>query len=163
MWVEKMSKLFCGNDGYGGNCYGGNKGVLPERGKSPAPAPKKTFGEELYETTKKAKEKIHQEAIKEAKVLFSCIKDKLVEEANKGNSAYIIPLDEFKELIEENDLHSDTFTLIDIMWNFLKDMDIRAYYKNDPVYEEVERYGHTITYKEVGKEERVVFEWWRKK
>ena len=158
MWFKKEQKRVCGGD-----CYGGNKGVLPEEGKSPVPAPKKTFGEELYETTKKAKEKIHQEAIKEAKVLFSCIKAKLVEEANKGNSAYIIPLDVFKELMKENDLHSNTFTVIDIMHNFLKDMDIRAYYKNDPIYEKFKDNEYTTTYKEVGREEMVVFEWWRKK
>lgn len=35
MWLEKMSKLFCGNDK-----YGGNKGVIPEKRKGSAPVPK---------------------------------------------------------------------------------------------------------------------------
>lgn len=142
--------------------YGGNKGVLPERGKGPAPAPKpqpKTFGKELYEITKKAKDKIRQESLKEAKVIFSCVEDRFVKEANKGNSAYIIPLDEFEELMKKNDLHSSTFILIDKVWDLLKDMDIHVYYKSNPVYEKVESDENTKTYKEVGKEEMVVFEW----
>lgn len=143
MWVKKMSKLFCGNDECGDNYYGGNKGVLPEEGKSPIIVPKKTFGEELYETTKKANEKIRREAIKEAKVLFSCVKDGLVEEANKGNSAYIIPLDEFKELMKKNNLHSDTFTLIDSMWDVLYPMDIY------------------VNRKTINKEEVVAFQWYK--
>lgn len=142
--------------------YGGNKGVLPERGKGAAPIPKpqpKTLGKELREITKKAKDKIRQESLKEAKALFSCVEDRFVEEANKGNSAYIMPLDEFEELMKKNDLHSNTFILIDKMWDLLKDMDIHVYYKSNPVYEKVESDEHSIAYKEVGKEETVVFEW----
>jgi hypothetical protein len=160
MWVEKIPKLFCGNDEYGGDCYGGNKGVLPERGKGPAPKPQpKTLGKELYEITKKSKDKIRQENLKEAKVLFSCVEDRFVEEANKGNSAYIMPLDEFEELMKKNDLHSNTFILIDKVWDLLKDMDIHVYYKSNPVYEKVESDENSTTYKETGKEEMVVFEW----
>ena len=62
MWFKKKQKRVCG-----GNCYGGNKGVLPERGKGTAPAPKpqpKTLGKELYEITKKADDEIRQEAMR---------------------------------------------------------------------------------------------------
>lgn len=38
-------------------------------------------------------------------------------------------------------------------------MDIHVYYKSNPVYEKVESDENTKTYKEVGKEEMVVFEW----
>lgn len=62
MWFKKEQKRVCG-----GNCYGGNKGVLPERGKGPAPAPKpepKTFGDELREVSK---EKLAEQQAKEKK------------------------------------------------------------------------------------------------
>lgn len=124
MWFKKEQKRVCG-----GNCYGGNKGVLPERGKGTAPAPKpqpKTLGKELYEITKKADDEIRQEAMREAEVLFYSlqIKDRFIEEAKKGNVIYAMPLKEFEELMKKNNLHSDTSTLIDSMWDVLYPMDI---------------------------------------
>ncbi|PAY58674.1 hypothetical protein A8C40_00980 [Ligilactobacillus salivarius] len=124
MWFKKEQKRVCG-----GNCYGGNKGVLPEEGKSPVIAPKpqpKTLGKELYEITKRADDEIRQEAMREAEVLFysSQIKDRFTEEAKKGNVIYAMPLKEFEELMKKNNLHSDTYILIDSMWDVLSPMDI---------------------------------------
>lgn len=141
MWFKKEQKRVCG-----GNCYGGNKGVLPERGKGPAPIPKpepKTLGKELYEITKRVDDEIRQEAVREAEVLFysSQIKDRFMEEAKKGNVIYAISLKEFEELMKKNNLHSDTFTLIDSMWDVLYPMDI---YVNRKIIDE---------------EEVVVFQW----
>lgn len=141
MWFKKEQKRVCG-----GNCYGGNKGVLPERGKGTSPIPKpqpKTFGEELYEITKRADDEIRQEAMREAEVLFysSQIKDRFIEEAKKGNVIYAMPLKEFEELVKKNNLHSDTRILIDSMWDVLDPMDI---YVNRKI---------------IDKEEVVAFQW----
>ena len=141
MGWKKMSKLFCGN-----NEYGGNKGVLPERGKGLAPAPKpqpKTLGKELYEITKKADDEIRQEAMREAKVLFYSlqIKDRFIEEAKKGNVIYAMPLKEFEELMRKNNLHSDTSILINSMWDVLYPMDIY------------------VNRKTINEEEVVAFQW----
>lgn len=141
MWLKKEQKRVCG-----GNCYGGNKGVLPERGRDSAPAPKpqpKTLGKELYEITKKVDDEIRQEAMREAEVLFysSQIKDRFIEEAKKGNVIYAMPLKEFEELVKKNNLHSDTRILIDSMWDVLYPMDI---YVNRKI---------------IDKEEVVAFQW----
>ena len=124
MWFKKEQKRVCG-----GNCYGDNKGVLPEEGKSPVIVPKpqpKTLGKELYEITKRVDDEIRQEAMREAEVLFysSQIKDRFIEEAKKGNVIYAMPLKEFEELMKKNNLHSDTRILIDSMWDVLYPMDI---------------------------------------
>lgn len=141
MWFKKEQKRVCG-----GNCYSGNKGVLPEEGKSPVIVPKpqpKTFGEELYEITKRVDDEIRQEAMREAEVLFysSQIKDRFIEEAKKGNVIYAMPLKEFEELMKKNNLHSDTRILIDSMWDVLYPMDI---YVNRKI---------------IDKEEVVAFQW----
>lgn len=141
MWFKKEQKRVCG-----GNCYGGNKGVLPEEGKSPVIVPKpqpKTLGKELYEITKRADDEIRQEAMREAEVLFysSQIKDRFIEEAKKGNVIYAMPLKEFEELVKKNNLHSDTRILIDSMWDVLDPMDI---YVNRKI---------------IDKEEVVAFQW----
>lgn len=141
MWFKKEQNRICGGD-----CYGGNKGVLPEKGKGIAPAPKpqpKTLGKKLYEITKRADDEIRQEAFREAEVLFysSQIKDRFIEEAKKGNVIYAMPLKEFEELVKKNNLHSDTFTLIDSMWDVLYPMDI---YVNRKI---------------IDKEEVVAFQW----
>lgn len=141
MWFKKEQKRVCG-----GNCYGGNKGVLPEEGKSPVIVPKpqpKTLGKELYEITKRADDEIRQEAMREAEVLFysSQIKDRFIEEAKKGNVIYAMPLKEFEELMKKNNLHSDTRILIDSMWDVLDPMDI---YVNRKI---------------IDKEEVVAFQW----
>lgn len=141
MWFKKEQKRVCG-----GNCYGGNKGVLPEEGKSPVIVPKpqpKTLGKELYEITKRADDEIRQEAMREAEVLFysSQIKDRFIEEAKKGNVIYAMPLKEFEELVKKNNLHSDTRILIDSMWDVLDPMDIY------------------VSRKIIDKEEVVAFQW----
>ena len=129
--------------------YGGNKGVLPEQGRAsspvvPTPKPQpKTLGKELYEITKKVNDKINKEAAREAEVLFHalCIKDRAVEEANKGNNTYFMPLNEFEELMKKNNLHSDTSILLDKLWDLLNTMDMYVYNKK------------------IGEEEMVVFQW----
>lgn len=141
MWFKKEQKRVCG-----GNCYGGNKGVLPEEGKSPVIAPKqqpKTLGKKLYEITKRVDDEIRQEAVREAEVLFysSQIKDRFMEEAKKGNVIYAMPLKEFEGLMKKNNLHSDTRILIDSMWDVLDPMDI---YVNRKI---------------IDKEEVVAFQW----
>lgn len=141
MWFKKEQKRVCG-----GNCYGGNKGVLPEEGKSPVIVPKpqpKTLGKELYEITKRVDDEIRQEAMREAEVLFysSQIKDRFIEEAKKGNVIYAMPLKEFEELVKKNNLHSDTRILIDSMWDVLYPMDI------------------DVNRKIIDKEEVVAFQW----
>ena len=141
MWFKKEQKRVCG-----GNCYSGNKGVLPEEGKSPVIVPKpqpKTLGKELYEITKRVDDEIRQEAMREAEVLFysSQIKDRFIEEAKKGNVIYAMPLKEFEELMKKNNLHSDTRILIDSMWDVLYPMDI---YVNRKI---------------IDKEEVVAFQW----
>ena len=141
MWLKKEQKRICG-----GNCYGGNKGVLPERCKGTAPIPKpqpKTLGKELYEITKRADDEIRQEAMREAEVLFYSlqIKDRFIEEAKKGNVIYAMPLKEFEELMKKNNLHSDTSTLIDSMWDVLYPMDIY------------------VNRKTINEEEVVAFQW----
>ena len=141
MWFKKEQKRVCG-----GNCYGDNKGVLPEEGKSPVIVPKpqpKTLGKELYEITKRVDDEIRQEAMREAEVLFysSQIKDRFIEEAKKGNVIYAMPLKEFEELMKKNNLHSDTRILIDSMWDVLYPMDI---YVNRKI---------------IDKEEVVAFQW----
>lgn len=141
MWFKKEQKHVRGN-----NSSGGNKGVLPEEGKSPVIVPKpqpKTLGKKLYEITKRADDKIRQEAMREAEVLFysSQIKDRFIEEAKKGNVIYAMPLKEFEKLVKKNNLHSDTRILIDSMWDVLDPMDI---YVNRKI---------------IDKEEVVAFQW----
>ena len=141
MWFKKEQKRVCG-----GNCYGGNKGVLPEEWKSPVIAPKpqpKTLGKELYEITKRVDDEIRQDAMREAEVLFYSlqIKDRFIEEAKKGNVIYAMPLKEFEELMKKNNLHSNTSTLIDSMWDVLYPMDIY------------------VNRKTINEEEVVAFQW----
>lgn len=140
---KKVLKWFYGN---GGN--NGNKGVLPERGKGTAPAPKsqpKTIGKELYEITEKVNAEVEQVAREEAEVLLHalCIKDRFVKEANKGNDTYTMPFAEFEELMKKNNLRSDIYDLINSMWDLLHPMNIY------------------INSRQVGEEKMVVFRWYK--
>ena len=63
MWFKKALRYI-----YGSGDYGGNIGVVPERCKGTAPAPKpqpKTFGEELHEIAAP----IHEEYMEKLKKL----------------------------------------------------------------------------------------------
>lgn len=110
---KKILKYLYGVNG----SYGGNKGVLPERGKGTAPIPKpqpKTFGEELHEIAtpiyeeraRRSKEEA-EKARKEweanfnhsAKVVFDIMKDAFVKEANNGYFYYDILLEDIKDML----------------------------------------------------------------
>ena len=110
MWFKKEQKRVCG-----GNCYGGNKGVLPEEGKSPVivskPQPK-TFGEELREIAtpiheeymeklKKLRE-IREDQYKHyAEIVFDNTKEQLREEANNGLFYYTVSEEDVKNILKD--------------------------------------------------------------
>ncbi|WP_143454214.1 hypothetical protein [Ligilactobacillus salivarius] len=110
MWFNKKQKRVCGGD-----CYGGNKGVLPERGKGTASAPKpqpKTLGKELREIAtpiheeymeklKKLRE-IREDQYKHyAEIVFNNIKEQLREEANNGCFRYTISEEDIKNMLRD--------------------------------------------------------------
>ena len=110
MWFKKEQKRVCG-----GNCYSGNKGVLPEEGKSPVIVPKpqpKTFGEELHEIAtpiheeymeklKKLRE-IREDQYKHyAEIVFGNTKEEMLREANNGCFRYIVLEKEMKNMLRD--------------------------------------------------------------
>ena len=110
MWFKKEQKRVCG-----GNCYGGNKGVLPERGKGTAPAPKpqpKTFGEELheiatpiyeeYEEKLKKLREIREDRYKHyAEIVFGNTKEQMLREANNGCFRYTVLEEDMKNMLRD--------------------------------------------------------------
>lgn len=110
MWFKKVLRYIC--DGGGS---GDNKGVVPERGKGTAPAPKpqpKTFGEELHEIAtpiheeymeklKKLRE-IREDQYKHyAEIVFGNTKEQMLREANNGCFRYIVLEEEMKNMLRD--------------------------------------------------------------
>lgn len=112
MWFKKVLRYIYGSGGSGGNI-----GVVPERGKGTAPAPKpqpKTFGEELHEIAipiheeraRRSKEEA-EKSRKEweanynhsAKVVFDFTKDAFVKEANNGYFYYNILFEDIEDML----------------------------------------------------------------
>ena len=89
MNIKKLSKLF-----YINGTNGGNKGILPERGKGPAPKPKaKTFADELREISSMADSKIDSVADDYASRLYKEIKPKLIESARDRKHKLLVQKD----------------------------------------------------------------------
>lgn len=111
MWWKKVLKYLYGVKG----SYGGNKGVLPERCKSTAPAPKpqpKIFGEELHEIAtpiheeymeklKKLRE-IREDQYKHyAEIVFGNTKEQMLREANNGCFRYTVLEEDMKNMLRD--------------------------------------------------------------
>ena len=89
MDAKKILKLF-----YINGTNGGNKGILPERGKGPAPKPKaKTFADELREISSMADSKIDSVADDYASRLYKEIKPKLIESARDRKYQLLVEKD----------------------------------------------------------------------
>lgn len=89
MNIKKLSKLF-----YINGTNGGNKGILPEHGKGPAPKPKaKTFADELREISSMADSKIDSVADDYASRLYKEIKPKLIESARDRKYQLLVEKD----------------------------------------------------------------------
>ena len=86
MDVKKVLKLFYIN----GTSGGGNKGVLPEKGKGPAPVPKRPFGERLKLISDLAN--IDEMKGKETYLndVYDDIKGRLIEAASEGSYSWSI-------------------------------------------------------------------------
>lgn len=110
MWFKKALRYI-----YGGGGSGGNIGVVPERGKGTASAPKpqsKTFGEELHEIAtpiheeymeklKKLRE-IREDQYKHyAEIVFGNTKEQMLREANNGCFRYIVLEEEMKNMLRD--------------------------------------------------------------
>lgn len=110
MWFKKEQKRVCG-----GNCYSGNKGVLPERCRGTASAPKpqpKTFGEELHEIAtpiheeymeklKKLRE-IREDRYKHyAEIVFGNTKEQMLREANNGCFRYTVLEEDIRNMLRD--------------------------------------------------------------
>ena len=165
MWFKKEQKRVCG-----GNCYGGNKGVLPERGKGTAPAPKpqpKTFGEELheiatpiyeeYEEKLKKLREIREDQYKHyAEIVFGNTKEQLREEANNGWFRYTISEEDIKNMLRDKGFGGvDIDDLVEVLSELGRTMGIGVSskeYLKDLVDEDGER-------KEDEYETWVIFEW----
>lgn len=85
MDVKKVLKLF-----YVNGLSGGNKGVVPERGKGPAPVPKRPFGERLKLISDLAN--IDEMKGKETYLndVYDDIKGRLIEAASEGHYSWSI-------------------------------------------------------------------------
>lgn len=105
MWFKKALRYI----------YGGNIGVIPEKGKGTAPAPKlqpKIFGEELHEIAtpiheeymeklKKLRE-IREDQYKHyAEIIFGNTKEQMLREANNGCFRYIVLEEEMKNMLRD--------------------------------------------------------------
>ncbi|AIR11704.1 hypothetical protein [Ligilactobacillus salivarius] len=165
MWFKKEQKRVCG-----GNCYGGNKGVLPEEGKSPVIAPKpqpKTLGKELREIAtpiheeymeklKKMRE-IREDQYKHyAEIVFNNTKEQLREEANNGRFRYTVSEEDVKNILKDKGFGGvDIDDLVEVLSELGRTMGIGVSskeYLKDLVYEDGER-------KEDEYETWVIFEW----
>ena len=85
MDAKKILKLF-----YTNGTSGGNKGVVPERGKGPAPVPKRPFGERLNLISDLAN--IDEMKGKETYLndVYDDIKGRLIEAASEGHYSWSI-------------------------------------------------------------------------
>lgn len=110
MWFKKALRCI-----FGGGGSGGNIGVVPERGKGTAPAPKpqpKTFGEELHEIAipiheeymeklKKLRE-IREDQYKHyAEIVFGNTKEQMLGEANNGCFRYTVSEEDIKNMLRD--------------------------------------------------------------
>ena len=141
MWVKKVLKYLYGvNDG-----SGGNHGVVPERGKGTAPAPKpqpKTFGDELREVSKEklaeqqAKEKKEEARMKElakneAEILFDYLKVEFKSRAKWGRFSWYCDLAKFEAIMKANNLHSNVDYIYKELTKICKRNKIRTYTEFD--------------------------------
>ncbi|MBL1057975.1 hypothetical protein JEM48_04825 [Ligilactobacillus salivarius] len=85
MNIKKLSKLF-----YINGTNGGNKGILPERGKGPAPVPKRPFGERLRLISGLANIDEMKEKGAFLNEVYDDIKDRLIETAREGRYSWSI-------------------------------------------------------------------------
>ena len=100
MDVKKVLKLFYIN----GTSGGGNKGVVPERGKGPAPVPKRPFGERLKLISDLAN--IDEMKGKETYLndVYDDIKGRLIEAASEGHYSWSITELELLNIAGKHDL-----------------------------------------------------------
>ena len=110
MWFKKVLRCI-----YGGGGSGGNIGVVPERGKGTAPAPKpqpKIFGEELHEIATPIHEeymeklkklrKIREDQYKHyAEIVFGNTKEQMLREANNGCFRYTVLEEDMKNMLRD--------------------------------------------------------------
>ena len=111
MWWKKVLKYLYGVNGGSG----GNHGVVPERGKGTAPAPKpqpKMVGEELHEIAtpiheeymeklKKLRE-IREDQYKHyAEIVFGNTKEQMLREANNGCFRYTVLEEDMKNMLRD--------------------------------------------------------------
>lgn len=141
MWWKKVLKYLYGVNGGSG----GNHGVVPERGKGTAPAPKpqpKTFGDELREVSKEklaeqqAKEKKEEARMKElakhdAEILFDYLKVEFKSKAKWGRFSWYCDLAKFEAIMKANNLHGDVDYIYEELMKICKRNKIRTYTEFD--------------------------------
>lgn len=98
MDVKKVLKLFYTND------TSGNKGVLPEKGKGPAPVPKRPFGERLRLISDLANIDEMREKETYLNDVYDDVKDRLIEAARKGRYSWSITDLELLNIVGKHDL-----------------------------------------------------------
>ena len=147
MWFKKALRYI----------YGGNKGVLPERGKGTAPIPKpepKTFGEELHEIAtpiheeneeklKKLRE-IREDQYKHyAEIVFGNTKEQMLREANNGRFCYSVLYEDIENMLKDNGVGGlDIYDLVKALNKLGQAKGIKVEtrsYTKDLVYEDGER------------------------
>lgn len=99
MNIKKLSKLF-----YVNGSSGGNKGHLPEKGKGPAPVPKRPFGERLRLISDLANIDEMREKETYLNDVYDDVKDRLIEAARKGRYSWSITDLELLNIAGKHDL-----------------------------------------------------------
>ena len=99
MNIKKLSKLF-----YINGTNGGNKGVVPERGKGPAPVPKRPFGERLKLISDLANIDEMKEKETYLNDVYDDIKGRLIETASEGHYSWSITELELLNIAGKHDL-----------------------------------------------------------
>lgn len=126
MWFKKALRYI----------YGGNIGVVPEKGKGTVPAPKpqpKAFGDELREITKENQSKISNKAATEAQIIFDVISKDLIKQSQDGYSSIYYNDKEFEDIITNNHIATYTWCIWKELKKICKRNKIHAYV-NDWMY-----------------------------
>lgn len=157
MWFKKALRYIYGSGG-----YGGNKGVVPERCRGTAPAPKpqpKTFGEELHEIAtpiheeneeklKKLRE-IREDQYKHyAEIVFGNTKEQMLREANNGCFCYSVLYEDIENMLKDNGVGGlDIYDLVKALNKLGQAKGIKVEsrsYTKDLIYEDGEREEYEI-------------------
>lgn len=152
MWFKKALRYIYGSGGSGGNI-----GVVPERCRGTAPAPKphpKIFGEELHEIAtpiheeneeklKKLRE-IREDQYKHyAEIVFGNTKEQMLREANNGCFRYSVLYKDIENMLKDNGVGGlDIYDLYKALNKLGQAKGIKVEtrsYTKDLIYEDGER------------------------